>query len=196
MSRCYGQITMVDEAGGLILDKLEELGLAHDTLVIWTTDHGDALASHGGHFDKDAYMEEETLRIPFAMRCDGIVPSGVVSDALISNVDLAPTMLDAAGTAFSAPVDGKSIFSLFSQPETAWRQQVYAETFGHHIPHRAQMLADKRYKYVRNKNQIEELYDLLADPYEMHNLALRGEYKDLLSQKRAQMDAFTKENHI
>ena len=70
MSRCYGQITMTDEAGGKIIDKLEELDMMKDTLVIWTTDHGDAIASHGGHFDKDAYMVEETLRIPFAMRCD------------------------------------------------------------------------------------------------------------------------------
>lgn len=196
MSRCYGQITMVDEAGGMILDKLEELGLAKDTLVIWTTDHGDALASHGGHFDKDAYMVEETLRIPFAMRCDGVVPAGTVSPALVSNVDLAPTMLAAAGTCFREPVDGKNLFDLFTNPEQPWREQVYSESFGHHVPHRAQMLADKRYKYVRNQGQLEELYDLQNDPYEMHNLALREEYSELLENKREQLDTFIKENRI
>ena len=67
---------MTDEAGGLVIDKLEELDMMKDTMVIWTTDHGDAPASHGGHFDKDAYMIEETLRIPFVIRCDGVIPAG------------------------------------------------------------------------------------------------------------------------
>ena len=196
MSRCYGQITLVDQAGGMILDKLEELGLAEDTLVLWTTDHGDALASHGGHFDKDAYMIEETLRIPLAMRCDNVIPRGTVCQELISNADLAPTMLAAAGTQFRNSVDGKNILELFTNPEVQWRNQVYSESFGHHLPHRAQVMADKRYKYVRNRDQMEELYDLETDPYEMTNLALMEEYKPLLEKKRALLDQFMKENRI
>ncbi|MEM8862940.1 MAG: sulfatase-like hydrolase/transferase, partial [Chloroflexota bacterium] len=56
LALCYAQITLVDEAGGRILTKLDELGLAENTLVIWTTDHGDALACHGGHFNKRCYL--------------------------------------------------------------------------------------------------------------------------------------------
>ncbi len=196
MSRCYAQVTMTDEAGGLILDKLEELDMAKDTAIIWTTDHGDAIASHGGHFDKDAYMCEETLRIPFALRCDTIIPQGIESDELISNVDLAPTILAAAGTQFDTPVDGENIFSLFTKENPCWRKQVYMESFGHHVPHRAQVLTDKQYKYVRNKDQIEELYDLTNDEYEMTNLIFDDKYNDILCEKRRLLDEFIKRNNI
>ncbi len=191
MSRCYAQITMTDEAGGRILEKLEELGLAKDTLIIWTADHGDGLACHGGHFDKDAYMAEEVLRIPFAMRYDRHIPAGNVSEALITNADLAPTILAAAGTGFTNSVDGKNILTLWEKDrgkEIQWRDQVYAESFGHHILHRARVMTDARYKYVRNEGQKEELYDLLTDPYELSNLALKEEYRNLLKIKREALD--------
>lgn len=194
MSRCYGQITMTDEAGGQILDKLEELGMAEDTLIIWTTDHGDGLACHGGHFDKDAYMAEEVLRIPFAIRYDGHVPAGEVSDLLVSNIDLAPTLLDAAGTNFSQPVDGKSLLSIWKDKAEPWRKQLYAESFGHHIPHRARVLIDEQYKYVRNEGQLEELYDLSNDPYELYNLVFfEGYNQELLAKRRALDDMIKKE---
>ncbi len=196
MSRCYGQITMTDEAGGQILDKLEELGMAENTLIIWTADHGDALACHGGHFDKDAYMAEEVLRIPFAMRYDGYIPKGERSDALISNIDLAPTLLEAAGTRFTGAVDGTSLLNIWKSGEKPWRKQVYAESFGHHIPHRARVLTDARYKYVRNEGQIEELYDLVCDPYELHNLALDQEYAEKLLEKRGELDEMIEKEQL
>lgn len=196
MSRCYGQITMTDEAGGQILNKLEELGMAENTLIIWTADHGDALACHGGHFDKDAYMAEEVLRIPFAMRYDGCIPKGEVSDALVSNIDLAPTMLEAAGTNFNRHVDGTSLLNIWKNEEKSWRKQIYAESFGHHIPHRARVLIEERYKYVRNEGQIEELYDLVCDPYELHNLALDQEYAEKLLEKRGELDEMIEKEQL
>lgn len=71
----------------MILNKLKELGLDENTLIIWTTDHGDGLACHGGHFDKGSYMCEEVLRIPFAMKWKGVIPAGQVRDELISTID-------------------------------------------------------------------------------------------------------------
>ncbi|MEM8863407.1 MAG: sulfatase-like hydrolase/transferase, partial [Chloroflexota bacterium] len=71
LALCYAQITLVDEAGGRILAKLDELGLAENTLVIWTADHGDALACHGGHFNKRCYLPEEVMRVPLAIRWPG-----------------------------------------------------------------------------------------------------------------------------
>lgn len=195
LSRCYGQITLTDDAAGLILDKLEELGMMENTLVIWTADHGDGLACHGGHFDKDAYMAEEVLRIPFGMRFDGRIPSGEISDALICNVDFAPTVLDAAGTGFTQKVDGRSLLSLW-RDEEPWRERIYAETYGHHFPHRGWVWTDKRYKYVRNLDQIEELYDLEEDMYEMRNLALRADFREILERKRAELDEYLREEGL
>ena len=76
---------MVDEAAGRIIEKLKDLHLDENTVIIWLADHGDALGCHGGHFDKAFYMPEEVLRIPFVMSYPGVLPKGEVSSALISN---------------------------------------------------------------------------------------------------------------
>ena len=59
----YAQQTLIDEAGGLVLDTLEELGLMDNTMIIWASDHGDAVGCHGGHFDKDSFMPQEMIRV-------------------------------------------------------------------------------------------------------------------------------------
>jgi arylsulfatase A-like enzyme len=68
LARCYTHISQVDAAGGMLLDKLERLNMSNNTLVIWTADRGDAVASHGGHATKNFFMSEEQYRIPFAVR--------------------------------------------------------------------------------------------------------------------------------
>ena len=91
---------LLDAAGGLVVDKLRELGLDENTIVIWTTDHGDAIACQGGHFDKDSHMAQEVERIPMAIRWPGSIQPGQTSDRLVFTCDLPATMLDAAGLAF------------------------------------------------------------------------------------------------
>jgi len=186
LRHCYAQISMVDDAGGRILDALAELGLSDDTLVIWTTDHGDALASHGGHYDKNAYLTEEVLRVPMAMRLPGQIPAGRVSSDLVSLIDIPATILDAAGTSFERPVDGASLLGLASgQPARAWRQDVMCETFGHHGERVVgRSLVTERYKYnayrYLDADAVEsELYDLRDDPYELRNLRSSANHTDV-----------------
>lgn len=69
LSRCYGQITMVDEAVGSVIEKLRELQMDENTLIIWTADHGDALACHGGHFDKAFICRRRCCGFRCAMAC-------------------------------------------------------------------------------------------------------------------------------
>jgi arylsulfatase A-like enzyme len=190
LSRCYGQITMMDEAAGLILDQLDRLGLSENTLVIWTTDHGDAVACHGGHFDKSSYMPEELIRIPMALRYPGVVPAGQVSERLVSNIDLAPTFLDAAGTAFERPVDGTSLLPLAANPDAPWRTEIVSETHGHGEDALGRALVCERYKYIFNENDMDELYDLLNDRYEMNNLIDSAEHRDVLEQMRGKFQAW------
>ncbi|MBK8023138.1 MAG: sulfatase-like hydrolase/transferase [Chloroflexi bacterium] len=131
IARAFAHITMIDAAGGRILSKLEELGLADNTLVIWTADHGDALASHGGRFDKGSYLTEEVLRVPLAMRLPGRVPGGQVSDSFACGVDLAPTILDAAELHFDRPADGQSLLPVATGERTSVRNSLMVETYGH-----------------------------------------------------------------
>ena len=170
IARAYAHISLVDAAGGMILDKLDALGLAENTLVIWTADHGDALASHGGRFDKGSYMTEEVLRVPLAMRWQGRIPGGQRTDALACGADIAPTMLDSAGLRFEQPVDGESLLPVADGGEG--RETLMVETYGHGFgavePGRALIMGD--HKLVAWQNHASELYDLAADPYELRNL--------------------------
>ena len=187
LALCYAQVTLVDAAGGRILDTLDELGLAENTLVIWTTDHGDAVACHGGHFDKGAYLPEEMIRVPLAVRFPGRIESGQVSERLTSNLDLAPTMLDAAGLSFAAPTDGRSLLPLCRGEADDWRNSLMCETFGHHRPHIGRALLTDQYKYVANQGDLDELYGLHEDPFELHNLIHEPQHSGTLSELRAEL---------
>ncbi|MEM7336696.1 MAG: sulfatase-like hydrolase/transferase [Chloroflexota bacterium] len=169
LARCYAQISLVDAAGGRIIEKLDSLGFAENTLVIWTADHGDALASHGGHFNKGCYLTEEVLRIPLAIRYPAEIKPEQQTEALVSNLDLAPTMLEAAGTAFSYDVHGRSLIPLIAK-NTTWRDSLLAESNGHDDDTIARAILTNRYKYIATKNDLHELYDLQDDPYELDNL--------------------------
>ena len=190
LARCYAQISLMDAAGGRILDTLDELHLAENTLVIWTTDHGDALACHGGHFDKASYMPEEMVRIPMAVRFAGRIPPGQVSDRLVSNLDVAPTLLDAAGAAFETEIDGASLLPLCCGQSSPWRDDLMCQTHGHGEDHVGRLVVTDRYKYVANRGQMDELYELAADPYELRNLIGDPACKDVLVDMRRRLSAW------
>jgi len=187
LAHCYAQTTLVDAAGGMILDRLTELGLAENTLVAWTTDHGDAVASHGGHFDKRSYLPEEMIRIPMAVRWPERFHGGQVRRELVGQTDLFPTVLDAAGVPSPAAVDGASLLPLLTGESSAWREEIVTETFGHGEDLIGRALVGPRYKYVLYEGIGEELYDLLTDPYEKSNLVDVAEHADLLAAMRERL---------
>ncbi len=92
----YGMISLMDKYIGAIVDKLDALGLAEDTLVVFTSDHGHFFGQHG-LIAKGAFHYEDLIRVPMIVRQPGAVPAGVESDALQSLVDYAPTFLGATG---------------------------------------------------------------------------------------------------
>lgn len=190
LARAYAQITLMDAAGGLIVQAIDDLGFGNDTLVIWTTDHGDAVACHGGHFDKRSYMPEEMVRIPWAMRFPGRIPAGQISGRLISNIDLAPTILEAAGLSFEEPVDGRSLLPLASGEASDWREDLMSETHGHGEDHIGRLLVTDRFKYVANAGQIDELYDLANDPFEMRNLIHDTKFAGVADDMRKRLAAW------
>lgn len=189
IARAYAHITMVDAAGGLVLDKLEELGLTDNTLVIWTADHGDALGSHGGRFDKGSYLTEEVLRVPLALRYPGEIPAGQRSDALVSGVDIAPTILDAARLQFERPVDGESLLPLATAIKSKSRPSLLVETYGHGFGaiELGRAVIKGQYKLIAYQHHNSELYDLAADPYELVNLYEHPLHKTRASELEAEL---------
>ncbi len=192
LSRAYAHVTMIDAAGGMILDTLDELGLAENTLVLWTTDHGDALACHGGHFDKRSYMPEEMVRIPMAIRHPGTIPAEQVCDLLVSNIDIAPTLLQAAGASFREKIDGRGLLPVCTGDAGSWRQDLVCETHGHGDDHLGRLVVTERYKYVANQGDMDELYDLTADPYEMENLIGDRTHQDVRQDMQRKLAAWQK----
>ena len=187
IARCYAHITMIDAAGGLILDTLDELGLTDNTFVTWTADHGDALACHGGHFDKGSYMPEELLRIPMAVRCPGRIQPGQVLDRLVSLIDLGPTFLDLAGTRFNHETDGTSLLGICTGAGGGWREDLMCETHGLDDDVVGRSIITARYKYTAYAGLMHELYDLQDDPYELHNLIDDPAYRELRGTMRRRL---------
>lgn len=181
LAHCYAHISMLDAAGGMIVEKLKELGLEENTLVIWSTDHGDAIACQGGHFDKDSHLSQEVMRVPLAMKWPGVVQPKQKDEHLVSTCDITATICEAAGVSMSNSMDGRSLLPLAKGDNVEWRRSLMCETYGHGYGTTiiGRMVTDGHYKYVCTENMLDELYDLKKDPYEKVNLSLLSEYADL-----------------
>lgn len=166
----FAQTTMVDEAIGDILTTVEELGLAENTIVILTSDHGDALASHGGMFDKGSFMTEETIRTPLVVCYPGMIEPNTHCDTLVSTLDIVPTLLDVAQVPKQQELPGSSLLSLLHDED---RSSLLLESYGQGFrdTKRCRTLITKQYSFTRNEGDVDELYDLQADPYQLKNLA-------------------------
>lgn len=174
---CAAQITMIDEAVGRILDKIKELGMDENTLIIWTADHGDGLACHGGHFDKGSYMSQEVLKVPLAIRWPGIIPVGKKVDSPVCTVNVPVTIMEAAGLSYKNKVHGKNLIAICQGRESPIYtvSESYGLGYGEYINARA--LMTKEYKLVVTLNQLYELYDLKNDPFELENHIDNSLYK-------------------
>jgi arylsulfatase A-like enzyme len=188
----YAQQTLIDEAGGLILDTLDELGFKDNTLVIWSADHGDAIGCHGGHYDKDTYMPEEMMRIPLAVRYPGIISAGQKSEKLVSNLDLPLTFLDVADNPFSNIVHGQSILPICINKDEEWRDDLMCEMNGHFSINIGRMIVTDRYKYIFNDEDKDELYDLKEDPFELENLIDKKKYAEILINMKKRLEKWRK----
>ncbi len=169
MACYYGMVSLVDAEVGRIMDSLERLGIAENTLVVFTTDHGHFLGQHG-LIAKGAFHYEDLLRIPLIVRFPGRVPAGRVSQQLQSQVDLVPTFLAAAGMAVPGWMQGGD-----QLPVWAGRQagRSWAMVENRHNPttvHLRTLITDRHKITVYRGHAYGELFDLQADPGELHNL--------------------------
>lgn len=181
LTLAYAHQTMIDAAHGRIIDKIKELGLDNNTVIIWATDHGDSLASHGGHFDKASFMSQEVMRVPMAIRWPKKLKPNQKLDHLVSNMDIPLTILEIAGTGFTQEVHGKSLLPICENPNSPWREDLMCETAGHGYVEKinGRMMVHGNHKLVLFENQLDELYDLEKDPYELHNLAYEDSYQEI-----------------
>lgn len=162
----------VDENIGRLLDALDSLGIADDTVVVYSSDNGFYLGEHCSGDKRSLY--EESLRVPLLVRYPRLFGKGLVVDELALNIDLAPTLLDLAGVPIPKEMQGASWKELASGGKPAgWRQSFFAEYYKElgDVPtcYAIRTASHKLVKYP-NLPGFTEVFDLAADPYEIKNL--------------------------
>lgn len=191
-------IRSVDESVGRVLDYLEKEGLAENTIVVYASDQGFYLGEHGW-FDK-RWIFEESVRTPFLMRWPGVSKAGATSKALVSNLDFAETLLDAAGVAVPAEMQGHSLRPVMSGGAPAdWRKAFYYQYYEYPTPHRVRPhygVVTERYKLVRFYgvgDDYTELFDLQKDPQEMRSVFGQPEYAATTAELEKELARLRKE---
>jgi len=166
-------IQSVDDNIGRLLKFLDSSGLSRNTIVIYTSDQGFFLGDHG-LFDK-RFMYEESLRMPFLVRWPGTIKPNTTADAMALNVDFAPTFLDVARVNIPTDMQGRSLVPVLrGRPPADWRTSMYYRYYhdpGDHNTRAHYGVRTPTHKliYYWKKDQWE-LFDLVNDPQEMHNL--------------------------
>ena len=166
-------ISSVDDNVGRVLDYLEQTGRLDNTIIIYTSDQGFYLGEHGW-FDK-RFMYEESLKTPFVIRYPKAIASAVFTDAMIQNLDFAPTLLDLAGLPVPADMQGESFKEVLTGNKQTAKEALYYHYYEYPMPHAVKKhygIRTERYKLIHFYNDIDEweLFDLQNDPNELHNL--------------------------
>ena len=182
--RSLEHVAQVEAGLAGFLDALDQAGLAENTLVIFCADHGDAVASNGGVANKGGLMVEETMRIPLLLRGPGI-PAGTICDHLVSNMDVAPTILETSGIPIRPEMHGRSLVPLFDNPKADWRCGLMAQHYGLHEAILQRAYYEENWKLVVQEDGFIELYDLSTDPCELSNLAALGSFARALEHMKA-----------
>lgn len=192
----YRTITRADQAVGKILDELDRLQLNDNTVVIFTSDHGDLMGDHG--LSGKWLMYENSIRVPMIVydpRIDKNL-AGTRRDAMVLSIDLAPTLLALAGLDAPESMQGSDMMPIVKQESVPWRKHYYYEhTYQTEPPRspipRSEGIRGERWKYIRYPDTVpvyEQLFDLKSDPLEQKNLAMHQEHAKQLSKLRTQCD--------
>lgn len=167
----YDCTAMMDHEIGRILDWMEEHDLLENTIVVFSTDHGDMTASHGGLMDK-GLLYQEAQHIPLIFYWKGHFSAAAPED-LSMNMDIMPTLLDFCGLELPANMDGISLKpAILGQENRRVRDAVLMEFHGLRFLYSQRAIVDKdNWKYIFTPGDYDEVYNLNDDPWEMHNLA-------------------------
>jgi len=185
----YGMVEMIDQRIGMILASLEQTGAADDTVVVFTSDHGDMMGEHGLLL-KGFMHYRGTLQVPMLIREPQTSPCR--TDGLASSVDLGPTLMDICGVEAFDGIQGRALTPMLGDAGAAVREHVLIEddvapilSKLTPIPAKTRTLVTATHRYTRNSKGEEQLFDLQHDPQEM--VDLKGEDGDLRSRMVEQL---------
>jgi len=169
----------VDESIEKVMDWVEQNGLKENTMIVYMGDNGFQFGEHGLIDKRNAY--EASMKVPLLVWAPGMVKAGSVVEKMVLNIDLAPTFLELAGIPEPSQMQGTSFVPLLKGEDIPWRDKVFYEYYWEQaFPQTPTTFAVRgdRYKYIAYNGvwDINELYDLQEDPYEMNNLIRDSSY--------------------
>lgn len=192
----YASVHAVDRNVGRLLDRLDALGLAANTIVVFTSDHGYMIGHHGLHHKGNSVwiaagkegprpnMFDDSIRVPLLVRWPGVIKAGTTLDQVVSNVDIFPTMLDLIGLGLppNLKLEGKSFAPLLLGKPIPWDDTLFGQYDMHHYqPAQMRMIRTPEWKLIRHfeAGGSDELYNLNKDPGETENLAGLSEHREI-----------------
>ena len=185
----YSMVELIDKQVGRLVDTLENLGQLENTIIIFTSDHGEMLGDHGLYL-KGPYFYEGAVHVPLIVSCPGSIKENLRSKALVELMDIAPTLVEAAALPRQPQMQGKSLWGILTGKTSpdSHKDCVYSEYYNSMPWHKnptaqCTMVFDGRYKIVDVHSTKEgELYDLQQDPNETKNLWNCADYADVKTQ--------------
>ncbi len=187
----YAAITAIDDQVGRLLATLEETGADENTIILFTSDHGDMLGNHGMRRKRKPH--DESARVPGIIRWPVSVPKGRVVDTLFSHIDMAPTLLALAGHAVPKDMQGADLSKVALGETIEGPDAVLLQIFvpfnadGIAVPWRG--IVTKDHTYARHEHAPWVLFDDKADPHQMKNLASDPAAEDLREKLDVQLAA-------
>jgi len=181
----YGDVSCLDEQIGTLVAQLKASGLYENTIIIYLSDNGYFLGNHG--LGNKITMHEESVRVPMFIHSPLLPVKHAKSDALVSSLDVFPTILDFAGVPALAQFMGKSLRPILSDPSATVRDHVVSECVGppeKRLGTGHRMVRTDRFKYILSSSNEEAFFDLQSDPYEMKNLIGETSQKDEIERHR------------
>ncbi len=189
----------IEDGVGRILKTLAELRQLDNTIIVFTSDNGYFYGEHGLSVERRlAY--EESIRLPLLVRYPKVIRAGTVRDETVLNLDLAPTLLQAAGVAVPTQMQGRSLLPLLQGERVRWRASFLIEYYSDTVFRRMVKMGYKavrtgQWKYIHylELDGMDELYDLKADPYELKNLVNQPGAQKPLGRMKGELERLLKE---
>lgn len=182
----------VDDSIGRVKQQLKDMGIYDETLIIYMGDNGFMFGEHGLIDKRVAY--ETSIRVPMVMQLPEIIKGGQTVEQVVANIDIAPTILEAAGVKKPKHMDGRSFLPLAQKKKIKWRDYfLYVYYWEKNYPQSPTVFAlrGKKYKYINYYGiwDTDELYDLENDPQESNNLIADPKYKKVINKMKNRMYA-------
>ena len=190
----YGMVRRLDEALGRLMDALRSLNLLDNTIVVFTSDHGNHFKTRNAEYKRSCH--DSSVRVPAAVVGPGFDGGGRISQ-LISLIDLPPTLLDAAGIPVPDRMQGHSILPLLDDRNMDWQQEVFIQISESEV---GRAIRTHRWKYcvvapdadawddpAADVYEEKYLYDLSVDPYELHNLVNYESHREIEAELRERL---------